>query len=352
MRRGVLTLLVLCLGFPAAADAKISSRFFGMMADGPIFDSTTDLDRELRMIRSTGVGTVRVAFDWRLGEPQKGTTDYTATDGFVRAAARRGLVVLPVVLWAPEWARRDPGQQASPPKPRPYAAYVAKLARRYGSKGSFWKAHPKLPRRPLSDWVIWNEPTVENFWTLQPWQKDYVALLRRSRRAIRRADPRARIVTAGLVYESWEALEKLYDAGGKGSFDVLALHPFTEEPRDVLKIVELNRAVMKRHRDSKHPIFLTEVSWPSSLAKIGPRYGYETTEQGMAAKIRKAYPLIARNRKRLGIERAYWYTWLTRETDPEYPFDYAGLRKVKPNGKIVSKPGFSAFRQTLARLLL
>jgi hypothetical protein len=351
MRRWLLpSLLLLCL-LPAPAEAKVPERFFGMMADGPIFDRPSRLDDELRMIRGTGVGSVRMAFSWAYAEPKQGVVDHSLSDFAVTQAAKANLVVLPTVLWAPEWARRESGAVASPPKPRPYARHIGRLVRRYGSSGSFWREHPKLPKLPLRDWQVWNEPTVENFWTLQPWQRDYATLLRRTRKAVKKADPKARIVTAGFVYESWEALERLYAVGGAGAFDVLALHPFTNDPKNVLKVIERNRAVMKREDRKTRPIFLTEVSWPSSLDKIGRRYGYETTEAGMARKIRKALPLIAGARKRLGIERAYWYTWLTRERDPSYPFDYAGLRKLQPNGEIVSKPGLKAFRETLAMLL-
>jgi hypothetical protein len=342
--------LVLLMVLAAGADAKTPRSFFGMTADGPLFEAPTDVDKEMRLMYASGVGTLRVAFDWRHAAAREGQVDYTGIDYNVAAAARRRLAVLPTVLWAPEWARRDPGQTASPPKARPYAAFVAGLVRRYGPRGEFWALHPELPKLPIRDWQVWNEPTVENFWTIQPWQRDYVALLERTRKAVRRVDRRARIVTAGFVYESWDALEKLYDAGGKGRFDVLAVHPFTEHPKDVIRIVELNRDVMKRHSDNRHGIFLTEVSWPSSLDKIGRRYGYETTERGMGRKIREAYPRIVRARKRLGIERAYWYTWLTRETDREYPFDYAGLRRITRSGRIVSKPGLRAFRETVLDL--
>ena len=78
--------------------------------------------------------------------------------------------------------------------------------------------------------------------------------------------------------------------------------------------------------------------------------GYETDERGQARKIRSAFPLIARARRRLRIQRTYWYTWLTRETHPTYPFDYAGLRRVQPDGTIVSKPALRAFRETVAAL--
>jgi len=348
MRRGLLSVLVLLLALPAAAAATTPARFFGVMADGPLFDSSTNLAGELRLMRTTGIRTIRVAFDWRHAEPERGETDFSLTDRVVSAAARRRLTILPVVLWAPEWARRDPGETASPPRPRPYARFVARLARRYGPRGGFWRDQGSLPKIPIRDWQIWNEPTVKNFWTLQPWADDYVELLSRTRRLLRRVDRGARVVTAGFVYRSWEALEDLYRSGGRGHFDVLAVHPFTEDPHDVLKIVRYNREVMGRFHD-RHPIFLTELSWPSSRDKIGERYGYETDERGQARRIRQAFPMIARERRRLRIERVYWYTWLTRETDPTYPFDYAGLRKLR-GGRAVSKPALRAFRETVAAL--
>lgn len=340
--------LTLC---PAVSVAGTPAGFFGTMVDGPALDPGVDLGRELDLMRSSGVATIRVAFDWSRAQPESGSaTSFADSDRIVASAARRRLVVLPVVLWAPVWARREPAKQASPPQPGAYAAFVAGLARRYGPRGSLWRERTSLPRVPIRDWQIWNEPTVENFWTIQPFERDYVELLRRTRASLRAVDRRARVVSAGLVYESWRALERLYRAGARGRFDVLALHPFTSAPKDVLRIVELNRRVMKRHRDARRPVFLTEVSWPSSRDKIGERYGYETDEAGQARKLSAALPLIARERRRLGIERAYWYTWLTRETDPEYPFDYAGLRRLDEDGRIVSKPALSAFRRAVARL--
>jgi hypothetical protein len=59
--------------------------------------------------------------------------------------------------------------------------------------------------------------------------------------------------------------------------------------------------------------------------------------------------MLAKQRKRLHIERAYWYTWLSYDRDKFYPFDWAGLVRLK--GRTVSeKPAFKAFRRTALRL--
>jgi hypothetical protein len=72
-------------------------------------------------------------------------------------------------------------------------------------------------------------------------------------------------------------------------------------------------------------------------------------EKGQAARVASALPYLAKRRHALRIERVYWYTWLTREVDPDYPFDYAGLRRLE-DGRVVEKPAFSAFRRTALEL--
>jgi hypothetical protein len=94
---------------------------------------------------------------------------------------------------------------------------------------------------------------------------------------------------------------------------------------------------MARHGDSGKPLYLSELSWPSSRGQIPVRYGYETGERGQARRLTSALRLLAANRRRLGLRRVYWYTWLTRETSPNYPFDYAGLRRLHET-RVRSKP--------------
>ena len=169
---------------------------------------------------------------------------------------------------APAWAARFPGEFASPPADHGrYAGFVRALAERYGERGSFWRERRRCAAQPLTEWQLWNEPTMQSFWLVQPFAREYVALLRATRRALRQAAPRARIVLAGLVYESWDALEQIYRAGGRRWFDAVALHPFTRRPDDVLRILERNRTVMARHADAYKPLYLTELSWPSSRGR-------------------------------------------------------------------------------------
>src|SRR6185295_11550826 len=101
------------------------------------------------------------------------------------------------------------------------------LATRYGPSGTFWKQNPTLPKLPIRDWQIWNEPDATKYWSDQPFVADYTALLKAARVALRGVDPGARTVLAGFPSRSWVSLARLYKAGARTAFDVAAVHPFS-----------------------------------------------------------------------------------------------------------------------------
>ena len=277
-------------------------------------------------------------------------TDYTYTDHLVGSAAARHMRVLPVLIAAPPWAARSAGHIYSPPSNfGAYARFAAGLVHRYGPRGSFWREHPKLPRLAIDHWQIWNEPNLKSFWSDHPWAPDYVKLLKRARKAIKAADRHAKIVLAGLPNRSWTYLSKIYDAGGRGQFDVAAFHPFTHKVSGVKTILERDRKVMAAHGDRRKPLFVTELSWTAAKGKTHVTYGNEQTAKGQAGRLAAAYSMLARQRGRLHIQRVYWYTWMSYDRDSNYPFDYAGLLRLK-GSRTTSKPAFKAFRRTALRL--
>ena len=97
-------------------------------------------------------------------------------DAFVGAAAARGIKLLPSVLGAPLWASSSnyPPQSSTEPDsklqvPIPadnsqFGAFVAKLASRYGARGTFWAGKPAAAKVAITNWQIWNEPDFEWYW--------------------------------------------------------------------------------------------------------------------------------------------------------------------------------------------
>ncbi|MDQ5808440.1 MAG: hypothetical protein M3320_07155 [Actinomycetota bacterium] len=342
---------LVALAFAAPAHAATPREFFGVMADGVALSPFVDLASETRLMSASGVGSLRVAFYWRDMQPVEGQPiDFAETDRIVSAAARAGLRVFPTLVRAPSWATGGDEQEgAVPTDSSTYAAFVTEVVRRYGRGGAFWTS-AGVPVRPVISWQVWNEPDIGRYWRGEPWPSTYVELLRAAAPAIRAVDPQAQVVAAGLTNEAWKGLGKLYDEGARGLFDAAAIHPFSRRPSNVMKIIRLTRTEMARSGDRSTPLVLSEISWSSGKGKSTLNYGWETSEKGQASRIRQILPMLARERKRLRIQAAYWYTWLSPPVGDDESFAYAGLRRLAKNGKPVSKPALRAFKATVLRL--
>jgi len=336
---------------PAAAERSVPRGWLGVIADGALTgEDAARFDREFDGMVSAGAESVRTAFYWNEAQPREGQApDFSRYDAVVASAARRRLRTLPIVHRTPGWASRDPSDLFSSPRDEaPYADFLTLLVRRYGPDGTFWAERPDLPRVPIRDWQIWNEPDLTRYWAEQPFARAYVRLLRAADLALKAADPGSRTILAGLPNESFKSLAKVYEAGARGSFDAVALHPYTGKPRNVVRLVELARRVMRRNRDARLPVWVTELSWPAAKGRVKGTRGFETTERGQARRLGDGLRRLAAARKRLRIERVFWYTWLSTNEGPN-SFEYSGLRRLKA-GKPVSARSLAAYRRAARRL--
>jgi hypothetical protein len=360
---------LLALSAAGTATARVPFGFAGVMIDGPMNAPGYDPSAEMDVMVASGVESVRFAFHWVDGQPYRSFADvppdqraqfadvggvpttFSRFDPMVAGAAARGLTLLANVTTAPGWAAKRPGVFGSPPKgTAPFARFVRALVQRYGPSGRFWAEHPELPRRPIRSWQLWNEPNLRYSWTERRWAPGYVRLLRAGRAAVKGVDRGARIVLAGLANVSWADLDDVYRVrGARRLFDVVAIHPYTKPPDGVITILERVRRTMARHGDRRKPITVTEFGWPSSRGKVRG-IGVSTDRRGQAARLARALPLLARHRKRLRLQSAYYYTWVTNDRPNSSIFFFAGLRHRLPSGEIVPKPAFHAFRRIALRL--
>ncbi len=355
--------LALPLALPTHTAARVPTGFVGVVADGPLLDPGVDLEHELDVMKAAGVQSVRVTFPWSAAQPYPSfadsppgavlpvadvrgvPTDFATTDRLVRAISQRGLRLLPVVLYSPPWDSIEPASGSAPPRdPRPFARYLGALAHRYGSSGQFWAENPSVGRMPVRDWQIWNEPNIAHYWP-QPFARGYVRLLRSARGELRAADPLARLVLAGLTNDSWNALVSIYKAGGRRYFDAVAIHPYTRHVRGLVTILANVRYGMRRFHDSRKPIIVSELSWPSASGHVRSVGFNEVTEAQQARRVTASLELLAKYRRHFRIAAAYWYSWLSTDRGSYY-FDYAGLRKLTSTGP-VPKPAFEAFRRVV-----
>ena len=376
-----LAALLAPLALPAGAGAASPKAFLGVNGDGLDFSTASKLGAGLSVMRSRGVGTVRMAFYWRTAQPYARMSDvpeadrakyveaggrptnFGPTDVAVGQAAKRGISVLPVVIGSPNWVSTNPSNAfAQPRDAAEYGRFAATLARRYGPGGSFWKANPKLTRRPLRYWQIWNEPagflgfgdrTV--FWEppFDTAMRDYTAMLKAARKGIRKVDPKARIVLSGFFGRSWLTMAQLYKAGYRKLFDVVAIHPYAKTVDEVEKIARIVRKVMRKNGDADKPMMLTEFGWTSSLGKLTDDLGLDyitVTESQQASLLRSAFRQFWDDRGKLRLRAAFWYTWATADREKDSPFDYAGLNRRRDDGSIEAKPAARAYGKIARKL--
>jgi hypothetical protein len=353
-------LAALMLVMPAASAARsVPQGFFGVMYDQGIEKAPDDLqDAQWDLMASSGVETVRTVFDWGEAQPRGRDTefDFERTDGIVRRAALRNLNVLPVVFYAPKWARAYRNRFTSPPERRSdYVTYLAALVERYGPEGTFWIDHPELPKRPVREWQIWNEPHLVAYWDAPEkgpfgYARAYPLLLRASYNIIKALDPGAKVVLAGITQRAWEEIELLYQRGIKRYFDVAALQIFPQTVKRAVLATDFFRDAMRARGDGRKPIYLTEITWPASKGRTqGIKYQRQETPGGMATKLSQMYGAMAAKRRALRVGKVFWYTWSSPYGRGGSIFNYAGLQRFDDH-EFEPQPALSAYQRSARRL--
>lgn len=298
------------VGNAGAAKGPGPDPFFGIMTQTPLDDADFDTMAWGRL------GAYRATINWKsVDRHGDGNMDWTSVDSLVEATAERGIELLPVFYNTPSWLARD---RRRLPVWNGYARYQWKYflraaVSRYGSGGTFWEEHPEVPERPVRKWQIWNEPNIK-FWAWPISPRRYAKLIKISARAIRKADPKAKIVTAGFYARprngagitSRQYLKRLYRVRGfRRSFDIAAIHPYATSTRKSVRRTFPIRKVMNRYGQRRKRIMVTELGWGSDAATS---FG-KGSQDAQAAQLTSAYRAYLRHRSQLHLKAVYWFSW-------------------------------------------
>jgi hypothetical protein len=220
-----------------------------------------------------GAKWVRLWALWQDLEPAPGAYNRYLIDVMnakVAALKARGIKVLVIMHRSPAWASGGVGGFAPPSDPTRFGAFMGAIARR-------------LPG--VDAWQLWNEPDAPEFWRGAPQPGAYAALLRAAYPAVKAAQPRAVVVTGGMVGNNMDFLRALYDHGAKGYFDAVGVHTdtacLTNGPgvyyrdergrigRYTFSAYREVHAVMADHGDGAKPIWMTELGWNTQSTRPG-----------------------------------------------------------------------------------
>ena len=302
-----------CGGDDEPADVA-ADPFYGVAPEG--LQSPSDYER----MRSGGLGTVRVVLQWSGIETAKGVYNWQSSDQVLGALAVAGLDPLVTVYGTPPVYASDPNQAPTNDEETfdAWADFVGAAASRYGSQGDFWPlftgANPGTDARPIREWEIWNEPNSSTFWSPTPDPAAYADLLKRSSKVIRKEDPAAEIMSAGMfatpqsdgAIVSYDFIESLYDISGvDDAIDIVGLHPYGPDEKAVVDQVETTRETIEG-AGSDAPMWATEIGWGSN-----PRSGNDLskTPEEQAELLGDTFGELNDSREDLGLEGVVWYTW-------------------------------------------
>lgn len=296
-----------------------------------------------------GVKRVRVFIDWDKFEPSKGNLSPFWMTLYQQGLARmnaHGMEPVFVLLNSPAWAR-DSSNPASPPRNvEDFADFASRIATQF---------RQDMGGTRTIGYEIWNEPDENQFWSTGADPVRYAALVKTAYGAIHAADGHAKVVLGPTTGNNYNWVEKLYDNGIKGFFDVAAVHTDTacliDAPdsfyRDNNRLAQFTflayrevRASMEARGDAK-PIWMTELGWSTTglTCSRGMWAGQKpagVSEAKQAEFLTHAYRCLANDPY---LENAIWFNFQDFGTTDSELGRYGLLR---PDGS--PKPSYAAFK--------
>jgi hypothetical protein len=280
-------------------------------------------------IAGLGAGVVRRDASWAGVEPsppRDGVHLYRweRIDDMVSALAQHGLRLYPIVDYATTWAGVSGWE--SPPKASDvanYADFAGALARRYGRKGSFWREHPGLPKFPIEDYEIWNEPNNSHFWPDQSYAPERMAKMYLAAQAqIKGADSSAHVVLGGLAVPGAEGFltrTVLAQPRLRKRLEAVGFHPYGGGPNGGLQITyaeirSLRSSLSKLVTAYSVPIEVTETGW---AVPPTPEAWRSERLQRLAVEL----PLSNCN-----VTRFIAFSWTSEESEPSIEDGYGIVR--------------------------
>lgn len=283
-------------------------------------------DRDLRLMAEADFHWVKQTFAWETIEGAgKGVYDWSIADRVVAQAQSHNLKLLARVSSDPEltnfWAGAPPANGDN------FAEFLFALASRYncapGAQGC------------IQAYQIWNEPNLAREWGGNPPNPaQYAEFLRKAYAAVKRGNPNAIVINAGMAPTGdnsaiampddvfYEGMYQAMGGNSNGYFDMLGVHgagfaaPPELDPAEAaanpkyggyrffaFRHVEDIRAIMERYGDSGKKIVLLEFGW--TYDSVNASYKWHGADAGIDAMVQGDYLVRAYQ-----YAEANWQPWI------------------------------------------
>lgn len=284
-------------------------------------------DRDLGLMRDGGFNWIKQTFAWETIEGAgKGQYNWTIADQVVSHASESGLKVLARLSSDPQlqnfWAGKPPANADH------FADFAFAVASRYNCQPGAVGC--------IQAFQVWNEPNLGREWGFnRPNPAQYVEFLRKAYAAIKRGNPNAIVISAGMAPTGDNNdtampddifYDQMYQAMGgnsNGYFDMLGVHgagyaaPPELDPQEAVnnpqyggyrffafRHVEDIRRIMEKYGDTNKKIVLLEFGW--TFDSVNPAYKWHGADAGIdmfkqADYLKRAYQYAAQNWPWVGL---------------------------------------------------
>ena len=318
-------------------------------------------NRDLYIVDALYFRWVKQIFAWREIEVKKGEFVWQQADQVVSAAEGYKKFLIARLDVEPIWTHAerygDDVLSGPPDNPQDFGDFCYTISSRYQG-------------RSIKAYQIWNEPNLAREWGGKPPDPvAYVALLAACSEGIRRGDPNAIIISAGLAptgtglpvaMPDTDFLRGMYAAGAAEYFDMLGTNapgyaaPPWASPDEVagrpewggqrwasFRHVEDIRQIMVESGDGEKQVAVTEMGW--TLDEIHPEYSwFAVTANQQAEYLAGAFWWAREN----------WQPWIGLMTviylaDPEWTEqdeEYWWAINVPSEGEPAVRPAYRTLR--------
>lgn len=328
----IVAIVLALLTVPAVGEAAQK----GLSVDLTWGDSLREQTSTESILAESGAKYVRMTLNWSDAEPKRGEFSpwwIAQYENAVNLAQQAGGKVIFVVGSSPSWASGSSNTETPPLNPADYAEFIHTMAARFAGR--------------VAAWEIWNEENIPRFWSTGPSAAAYTQLLKAAYPAVKSADANALVLFGGTSLNDYKFISEAYADGAKGSFDAMALHPYScRAPGTIVREGNGNitadsflgyrtvHKVMLANGDEK-PIWFTEFGWSSSTGGGSCEVGATNQANYLA----EAYKLTDQDPY---VQVACWYNlrndyWSHDENSVEAQY---GLLSTN----FAPKPAFAAFK--------
>lgn len=265
-------------------------------------------ERELSLIDSVGIQWVRTDFHWwQLQKEGEKKFRYEHYDTMMYSVEKSKKKLLGILV---------------PPKTNTeydgWEKYVKNVVKRYHSSVQYWEMINEADLRyqnPVWSWFTAN---------------DYVELLKKGRRIIKKRDKYGKILFSGIGNIDSGFLDSVFHSGVGEYFDIMNVHrynPRNNEPETFLNYYGRLHTKMEKYGLNK-PLWLTECGCPTAN-------GW-SSEKDQAEKLPRIFLISFA----LGVDKVFWYNFRSNELSPDDKECHFGLchKDYSP------KPAFYAYQ--------